>query len=163
VTADRSRPALPRCYVASPLGFTEAGRDYYRRVYLPALMRVVEPIDPWSLTTEAEVSAAAAQGRQRDMNLTIGRRNAEAIRSCVLLAAYLDGQEPDSGTVAELGYGAGLGLACFGLRSDFRRSGEEGARLNLQVEAFIADSGGTLVAGLEELVEALRTWAGARA
>jgi hypothetical protein len=40
----------PRCYVASPLGFTEAGRCYYGDVYLPALNSVVTPVDPWSLT-----------------------------------------------------------------------------------------------------------------
>jgi nucleoside 2-deoxyribosyltransferase len=153
-------PDLPRCYVASPFGFTEAGRDYYRRIYLPALSTVVDPVDPWALTSAAELSAAVAEGRQSEIAVTIGRRNAEAIRSCALLAAYLDGQEPDSGTVSELGFAAGLGLACFGLRSDLRRNGEAGAALNLQVQAFIIDSGGTLAAGLQELVDALGSWTG---
>jgi nucleoside 2-deoxyribosyltransferase len=151
-------PDLPRCYVASPFGFTEAGRDYYRRIYLPALSAVVDPVDPWALTSEAELSAATAEGRESELVLTIGRRNAEAIRSCPLLVAYLDGQEPDSGTVSELGFAAGLGLACFGLRSDLRRNGETGAALNLQVQAFIVDSGGTLASGLQDLVDALGSW-----
>jgi nucleoside 2-deoxyribosyltransferase len=158
--ADR-RTGLPRCYVASPLGFTEAGRDYYRRVYLPALATVVSPVDPWALTSEAENGAAIAEGRQREMALTIGRRNAEAIRSSELLVAYLDGQEPDSGTVAELGYGAALGLVCFGLRSDLRRHGEEGVALNLQLEAFVIENGGEVVAGLDELVDVIGRWAAA--
>jgi nucleoside 2-deoxyribosyltransferase len=139
-----------RCYVASPLGFTEAGRDYYERVYLPALASVVEPVDPWSLGTVAPPSAT-----ERDRALAIGRANVEAIRSCELLVAQLDGQEPDSGTVAELGYGAGLGLRCYGLRSDIRQSGEPGVAVNLQVETFVVDSGGAMVATLEELVAAL--------
>jgi nucleoside 2-deoxyribosyltransferase len=139
-----------RCYVASPLGFTEAGRDYYARVYLPALATVVEPVDPWSLDT---VTGAGAGDRER--MLVIGRANAEAIRSCELLVAHLDGQEPDSGTAAELGYGAALGLRCFGLRSDLRQSGEAGVAVNLQVETFVVDSGGAMVAGLAELVAAL--------
>jgi nucleoside 2-deoxyribosyltransferase len=146
---------LKRCYVASPLGFTEAGRDYYARVYLPALAAVVTPVDPWSLTTADEIAAAQAAGAEREIALEIGRRNAAAIRGCELLAAYLDGQEADSGTVAELGYGAALGLRCFGLRSDLRRAGEPGVALNLQVEAFIAESGGVVCATLEELVAAL--------
>jgi nucleoside 2-deoxyribosyltransferase len=87
--------------------------------------------------------------------LMIGRRNAEAIRSCQLLAADLDGQELDSGTAAEVGYGAALGLICFGLRTDLRQTGEEGVAVNLQVESFIADSGGRIVTTLEELVSAL--------
>ena len=143
--------AKPRCYVASPLGFTEAGRDYYERVYLPALATVVEPVDPWSLN--AMVPEAT---RPRDRALAIGRANAEAIRSCQVLVAHLDGQEPDSGTAAELGYGAALGLRCFGLRSDLRQSGEPGVAVNLQVQTFVVESGGAMVATLEELLAALR-------
>ncbi len=143
--------ARPRCYVASPLGFTEAGRDYYGRVYLPALTTVVEVVDPWSLTAGVAPDAAP-----RDQALAIGRANIAAIRSCALLVALLDGQEPDSGTVAELGYAAGLGLRCFGLRSDLRQSGEPGVVVNLQAETFIVDSGGMIAATLDELISVLR-------
>jgi nucleoside 2-deoxyribosyltransferase len=145
----------PRCYVAGPLGFTAAGRDYYRRTYLPALAAVVEPIDPWSLAAPEEMADAARERRERELALTVGRRNAEAIRSCRLLAADLDGQELDSGTAAEVGYGAALGLTCFGLRTDLRQIGEAGVAVNLQVEAFIVESGGRIVATLAELVAAL--------
>ncbi len=153
----------PRCYVASPLGFTEAGRHYYSEIYLPALEAVVVPVDPWSLTTEDEITAAHAAGRARELALDIGRRNADAIRSCSLLAALLDGQEPDAGTVAEVGFGAGVGLRCFGLRSDFRQSGEEGVSVNLQVESFIEQSGGCIVKTLGALIDALAGAAEAQA
>lgn len=146
---------LPRCYVASPLGFSEAGRYYYYREYLPALAQVVDPVDPWELTTSAEIMAAREAGQEREFALEVGHRNAQAIRRCSLLAAFLDGQEPDAGTVSEVGFAAGLGLRCFGLRSDFRDSGEPGARINLQVEAFVAESGGLIVSTLEELVAVL--------
>jgi nucleoside 2-deoxyribosyltransferase len=134
---------LPRCYVASPLGFTEAGRHYYAEYFIPALREVVEPVDPWSLGGPSSTPA------------DIGRRNAEAIESCTLLAALLDGQEVDSGTAAEVGYGAGKGLRCFGLRTDLRESGEPGVAVNLQVQWFIEGSGGRVVATLDELVTAL--------
>jgi nucleoside 2-deoxyribosyltransferase len=147
---------LPRCYVASPLGFTEAGRDYYARVYLPALATVVAPVDPWMLTTAEEFETARSEGRQREITLTVGRRNIDALHSCVLLAAHLDGQEADSGTAAEVGYGAAIGLTCFGLRTDLRQSGEDGAALNLQVETFIVESGGRIAATLDELIAVLR-------
>jgi nucleoside 2-deoxyribosyltransferase len=140
----------PRCYIASPLGFTEAGRDYYARVYLPALAAVVKPVDPWTLDTFTAPGASA-----REHALAIGRTNAVAIRAGELLVAHLDGQEPDAGTVAELGYGAALGLRCFGLRSDLRQSGEPGVAVNLQVETFVVDSGGAMFATLPELVAAL--------
>lgn len=145
-----------RCYVASPFGFSEAGRHYYHAVLLPALAAVVTPVDPWSLTSPEEISEARAAGKLHEMALEIGRRNIVAIQSCALLVAVLDGQEPDSGTAAELGYAAALEKTCFGLRSDFRQAGEEGVAVNLQLETFIVGSGGKIVASLEDLIAALR-------
>jgi nucleoside 2-deoxyribosyltransferase len=153
VSAD---PARPRCYVASPLGFTEAGRDWYARVYLPALAEVVEPVDPWGLTDATEVAAAVREGREGEFCREIGRRNTAALRTCTVLVALLEGQELDAGTVAELGYGAALGLRCYGLRTDIRRTGEAGARVNLQVEAFVLDSGGEIAGSLDELLVLIR-------
>jgi nucleoside 2-deoxyribosyltransferase len=149
-------PSRPRAYVASPLGFTAAGRDWYRRVYLPALAQVIEPVDPWSLTSEDEVAAAIAAGRQAQLWREVGARNIAAIRSAEMLVALLDGQELDSGTAAEVGFAAGLGLTCFGLRTDLREIGEQGSIVNLQVQAFIESSGGTIAGSLDELVNALR-------
>lgn len=148
-------PAGPRCYVASALGFTEAGAYYYEHVYLPALREVVTPVDPWSLTTEQEVAEARAGRREYDFALEIGRRNSDAIRSCTLLAAHVDGQELDSGTAAEVGFAAALGLRCFAVRTDLRQSGEPGVSVNLQVEHFLVASGGALCGSLEELVQKL--------
>lgn len=141
-----------RCYVASPLGFTEAGRRYYTETLISALARVVDPVDPWALTEKHEVEAG---GHRRDFWLEVGQRNAEAIDSCELLAAVLDGQEVDSGTASEVGYAAASGLTCFGLRTDLRQSGEPGMAVNLQVEYFIERSGGRIAGSLEELVAAL--------
>ena len=142
----------PRCYVASPLGFSEAGRFWAAEVYLPALAAVVEPVDPWSLTTAAEVAAAAAAGRDRELALEIGRRNLEAIRGADRLVALLDGQEVDSGTAAEIGYAAALGKRCDALRTDLRQAGEPGVAVNLQVESLVVESGGAVAASLEELL-----------
>jgi nucleoside 2-deoxyribosyltransferase len=147
--------AAPRCYVASALGFTDAGAHYYEHVYMPVLRGAVEPVDPWALTTAQEVAEARAAQREREFALEIGRRNAEAIRSCTLLVAHLDGQEIDAGTAAEVGFAAALGLRCFGLRTDMRESGEPGVRVNLQVEHFLVASGGSLCTSLEALVAAL--------
>lgn len=157
-----SQPPLPHvkqpplCYVASPLGFSEAGRHYLQTVYIPVLSTVVTPIDPWSLVGEGEIDQAHSAGRLRDLWLEIGRRNTNAIRSSSLLVALLDGQEADSGTVAELGYAAALGKTCFGLRSDVRQCGEEHMAINLQIETFVLDSGGEILSSLASLIEALR-------
>src|SRR3954466_12654043 len=118
--------ALPRCYVASGLGFSEAGAHYYEHVYLPALRAVVTPVDPWTLTTAQEAAEARAARREAELALESGGRSAAAIRSCALLTAHLDGQEVDSGTAAEIGFAAALGLRCFGLPTAPTGSGAGG-------------------------------------
>jgi nucleoside 2-deoxyribosyltransferase len=120
---------------------------------------VVTPVDPWELTDPAEFARAAAEATLHEFVIEVGRRNARAIRGCDLLAAFLDGQEVDAGTAAEVGFAAALGLPCAGLRTDLRRSGEEGAHVNLQVQSFIEMSGGRIAATLDELVEVLGTLA----
>jgi nucleoside 2-deoxyribosyltransferase len=147
--------ARPRCYVASPLGFSEAGRDYYAQRYLPALAEHVEPVDPWTLSLPTEFDAARAAGREREFGIEVGARNAAAIRGAGLLIAHFDGQEVDAGTAAEAGYAAALGLPCLGVRSDLRASGEPGMRVNLQLEAFVVLSGGFIAGSLDELVARL--------
>lgn len=147
--------ARPRCYVASPLGFSEAGRDYYARHYLPRLAEHVEPVDPWTLSRPEEFAAAAAEDRVHEFGVEVGARNAQAIRSADLLIAQLDGQEVDAGTAAEVGYAAALGLPCLAVRSDLRASGEPGMHVNLQLEAFVVLSGGVVARSLDELTARL--------
>jgi len=124
-------------------------------VLLPALEPVVEVVDPWALSTAAEFEAAAGAGRLAEFVAEVGRRNARAIDGCDLVAACLDGQEIDSGTAAEVGYAAARGVTVHGLRTDLRRAGEEGAVVNLQVQAFIAISGGMIAGTVDELVDLL--------
>lgn len=152
-----SPPVRPRCYVASPLGFNEAGLFYYRDRYLPRLAAVVEPVDPWGRIEATDVERARRDDRLRDLWLAAGRRNLALIRECPLLVAWLDGQEVDSGTATEIGYAAGIGARCFGLRTDVREAGEEGMAVNLQVETTIIESGGTVARSLDALVAALVT------
>jgi nucleoside 2-deoxyribosyltransferase len=147
--------ARPRAYVASPLGFSEAGRAYYAERYLPALREHVEPVDPWALSAPEEFAAARAEGREHELGLVVGARNAEAISGAQLLIAHLDGQEVDAGTASEVGYASALGLPCLALRSDLRSSGEPGMVVNLQVESFVVLSGGFVVRSLEALIAEL--------
>ena len=147
----------PRCYIASPLGFSEAGRAYYAERYVPALAEHVEVVDPWALSLPAEFAAAREAGVEAAFRFAIevGERNATAIRGSQLLIAQLDGQEVDAGTAAEVGYAAALSLPCLGVRSDLRASGEPGMRVNLQLQAFIVLAGGFIAGSLDELVARL--------
>jgi nucleoside 2-deoxyribosyltransferase len=147
--------ARPRCYLASPLGFSEPGRAYYAERYVPALAEHVLAIDPWALSLPEEFAAARRDGREHAIGIEVGARNAAAIRDAQLLIAQLDGQEVDAGTAAEVGYAAALGRPCLGVRSDLRATGEPGMRVNLQLEAFIVLSGGFVAGSLDELVARL--------
>jgi nucleoside 2-deoxyribosyltransferase len=147
--------AKRRCYVASPLGFSEAGRHYYNAELLPALTEVVDPVDPWAGVTGDVLLEKQPLEDQRNAALEIGRRNEAALRSCEMLVAVLDGQEVDSGTAAEVGFAAALGIQCFGLRTDQRQAGEPGVRVNLQIESFIVSSGGQIASSLGELIALL--------
>ena len=153
--ASEPDPGHRRCYVASPLGFNDAGRCYYREHYLPALETVVRPIDPWAMVNADDIAQAKAEGRLRQLWLDVGQRNLDAIASCDVLVAWLDGQEVDSGTATEIGYAAGRGIRCFGLRSDLRQAGEEDMVVNVQVEATVVSTGGRVAASLSDLVALL--------
>ncbi|MDQ1511948.1 MAG: hypothetical protein QOG50_3792 [Actinomycetota bacterium] len=159
-----SSPA-PRIYVASPLGFTDAGRMYNDSVLLPAVRNAgFEPLDPWDVDADVlhvfQLARDDPERRQRlaEINHVVGRRNAELIRSAAGMLAVLDGDDVDSGTAAEIGYACALGRPVVGMRSDLRKSGDNEATLvNLQVEWFVRESGGQLATSLDEALVALRT------
>ena len=156
--------AAPRIYVASPLGFTDAGRMYSETVLLPAVRTAgFEPLDPWDVDDDVvhvfglDRDDPERRARLADINRLVGQRNAELIRSAAGVLAILDGHDVDSGTAAEIGYAAALSRPVVGLRSDLRISGDNEATLvNLQVEWFVLDSGGSLATTLDDALVALR-------
>ena len=88
----------------------------------------------------------------KEIATRIGKANEEAIRASDIVFGVLDGAELDSGAVSEIGFGAGLGKKCYGLRTDFRNSGDfEGIPINLQVLYFIEFSGGKLFRRINEI------------
>jgi nucleoside 2-deoxyribosyltransferase len=153
-----------RIYVASPLGFSEAGNAFYYDKLIPLLQRPGhEVLDPWRLTDRQRIDAVAAmpygEARRdtwRRLNAEIARNNQAAIDRCDALLAVLDGTDVDSGTAAEIGYAFARGKPIIGYRGDFRLAADnEGSIVNLQVEYFIRQSGGTIVRSLAELSDAL--------
>ena len=153
-----------RIYLASPLGFSEAGRHFYTRVLIPHVRRLGgEVLDPWTLTDARRIRRvqAMAYGRAkreawRRLNLEMGATNREAIDAAQAVVAVLDGTDVDSGTAAEIGYAFARGKRIVGYRGDFRLSADnEGSTVNLQVEYFIRASGGTIVERYEDLGRAL--------
>jgi nucleoside 2-deoxyribosyltransferase len=154
-----------KVYVASPLGFSECGRYYYKKVLLPRLRKCgCKIIDPWTLTDEKKIDAVVAMPygpKKRDawrrLNVEIGRNNENGIKRSDLVFAVLDGVDVDSGTASEIGCGFALGKVILGYRGDFRLSADnEGSTVNLQVEYFIRASGGDIITSIEQIPEAIR-------
>lgn len=137
-------------YVASPYGFSPATRGYYDDVLLPALRSAGwTPHDPWAdadgsvaagfAAAEALAGSPAHLRALRDLNAQLGAANEQLIRSSHALLAVLDGTDVDSGTAAEVGFAAGIGIPAAGLRLDTRRTGDNaGVTVNLQVEHWLS-------------------------
>lgn len=149
-----------KVYLASPLGFSRENDHYRERIKERLRQLGCTIFDPWEqekVTKRIEEAMSIADSLERAEAIKEAARftggvNAEGIRSSDLVLAVLDGAEPDSGTVSEVGYGAGIGKKCYGLRTDFRDSGDlPGLPLNLQVQFFIEHSGGQLFRRIEAI------------
>jgi uncharacterized protein (DUF952 family)/nucleoside 2-deoxyribosyltransferase len=158
-------------YVASPLGFTDAGRHYLSDVLHPALVAAGLSVhDPWADPTSIVASTVAippddprSHPALGAMNQTLGSLNAAAIAAADGVLAILDGSDVDSGTAAEIGYATGLGIPVVGLRTDIRTSGDNAASVvNLQVEYFIAVSGGRIERTVEAAITSITAVAAER-
>lgn len=106
----------PLAYIAGPLGFSEAGREFHNGKLIPMVERSgFKVIDPWTLTPQSVIQKAtslpygdAKRKAWQKANIIVGRNNADAIRDCDIIVAVLDGTDVDSGTAAEIGFGAAL-------------------------------------------------------
>lgn len=164
--------AKVRVYLASPLGFSEAGRHFYAGVLVPFVRGLgLEVLDPWTLTDARRIRAVqdlpygpAKRAAWRRLNIRMGATNRAAIDRAHAVVAVLDGVDVDSGTAAEVGYAFGRGKLILGYRGDFRLSADnEGSTVNLQVEYFIRQSGGMIVERYQDLGRRLRALAPSRA
>jgi nucleoside 2-deoxyribosyltransferase len=150
----RTETHAMKIYLASPLGFSEVGRAFYNGTLIPEVRRLgYEVLDPWTLTEQSKIDSVknmpygeAKRGAWRRLNVEIGGNNRAAIDRCDMVLAVLDGVDVDSGTAAEIGYAFAKGKPILGYRGDFRLSADnEGSIVNLQVEYFIRQSGGTII------------------
>lgn len=151
---------MPKVYLASPLGFSPELRPYLERVKTRLHQLGCEVFDPWSLPHFGEVIREASRIENYDERVKaftqlardIGAANEAGIRESDMLLAILDGAETDSGTSSEVGFAAGLGKPTYGLRTDWRDSGDFiGLPVNLQLLWFIERSGGKLFRRVEEI------------
>jgi len=148
-----------RIYLASPLGFSEAGLRFLVRDLLPILTELhLDVKDPWESIRNRpwpEVVKSVGRLTRRDNEL-LAKHNADSIRAADCVVAVLDGTDVDSGTAAEIGYAYANQKTIFGYLGDLRVSKDNAvADINLQIEWFIRESGGGIVKSLDELKKTL--------
>jgi nucleoside 2-deoxyribosyltransferase len=157
-------PVRKSIYLASPLGFAESTRGFMASL-IAELGAVIDVLNPWDDTSFApamEAANALTDIRERRTafhaaNIGIGGKNEAMIRQADMLVAVLDGIDVDSGTAGEMGFAYGLGKPVFGLRTDWRMTGDnEAAGVNLQLRYFIEASGGAYTTSVDEIVRLLR-------
>lgn len=153
-----------KIYVASPLGFSQAGRSFYEGILIPEITRLgFVVVDPWKLTDQAKIDVVknmpygpARRDAWQRLDMEIASNNQAGIDGSDLIFAVLDGADVDSGTASEIGYGFAKGKPILGYRGDIRLTGDnDGATVNLQVEYFIIQSGGEIITSLASLAGAL--------
>ena len=156
-----------KVYLASPYGFTDAGREFMTNTMIPAIQGdIFEVLNPWdsfdTISRRVEkinsLKDIQKQGKLlKVLNKEIAFRNEKLIGQAEIVVAILDGSDVDSGVATEIGYACALKKKIIGYRSDLRVTGDNPtAIVNVQVEYFINKSGGRIVRKISDLVHALK-------
>jgi len=156
-------------YLASPLGFADSTRPFMEGL-ARALGEHFTVLNPWD-NHEFDRDLKDANAEQGEyarrmalfarFNRHVAQANEEAIRRCDLVVGVLDGIDVDSGTASEMGFAYGIGKRVYGLRTDFRLTGDNiAAGVNLQVRHWIEASGGRYLTSVDDLRAALTAESG---
>jgi Nucleoside 2-deoxyribosyltransferase len=116
-------------YQAGPL-FTEAEQDWHKK-----LMRELR-LARYSVIWAGDLlSAEAVEATGEKAFELIFDSCKSAIDRCTYMLALLDGSQVDDGTAWEIGYAYAKGLPIYGIRTDFRQSGDtKFGRVNSMIE-----------------------------
>jgi len=153
-------------YLASPYGFTDAGREFMKNTMIPAIQNDrFELLNPWEVFDTIsqrikKINALNSIKKQKQsfklLNKKIAFANEKMLNRVEIMVAILDGSDVDSGVASEIGYAYAKGKKIIGYRSDFRLTGDDlGAIVNVQVEYWINASGGSIVTNLSQLQKRL--------
>ena len=137
-----------------------------KKTTLPSLKKSkILVLDPWSQlkTIDNEIKEIEKIKNKKShllefkINKKIAQENTNMIDQSGSVLAVLDGSDVDSGVSAEIGYAYSQNKKIFGLRTDFRQTGDNiGSIVNLQVEFFITDSGGKNFDNLQDAQDAIK-------
>ena len=138
-----------RIYQAGPL-FSEAERAWhltFRRQLEEAGFTVVWPGE---LIGQASVARWGKDAPRKIMEI-----DRDALLSCDVVVALLDGCQVDDGTAWEIGFTYAKGIPVIGIRTDFRNAGDTGhSAVNAMIEGSIVrivHTGADMVLQLKEM------------
>ncbi|MFP4171201.1 MAG: nucleoside 2-deoxyribosyltransferase [Methanomassiliicoccales archaeon] len=107
-----------RIYIAGPL-FSEAEREFNRRLSEFLEGRGYETFLPQR--DGDDVHRMLASGLSwTETNQRIFDLDMEGLGECDAVVFVMDGRVPDEGACVEIGYAYGLGIECYGLKTDCR-------------------------------------------
>ena len=118
-----------RIYQAGPL-FSHAEQDFHRTMKKALQQYGHEVIWPFELFCPDEVAEWGETAPRRIM-----LEDSQAILSCDVVVALLDGPQVDDGTAWEIGFAYAKGIPVIGIRTDFRNCGDNAhSRVNSMIE-----------------------------
>lgn len=136
-----------RIYLAGPI-CTEAEQNWLKRFQLELRGLGYDVLWPYELFDQDEVKSWGDETARKIME---GCR--DALETCGLVVALLDGTQVDDGTAWEIGYACARNIPVIGIRTDMRYGGEvQGGKVN----AMIAGSCRAICASRKELADYLR-------
>lgn len=109
-----------KIYQAGPL-FSLAEQNFHRELKKALEQYGHEVIWPFELFGPEEVKSWGENAPHRIM-----LEDSQALSSCDIVVALLDGPQVDDGTAWEIGFAYAKGIPVIGLRTDFRNCGDNG-------------------------------------
>lgn len=135
-----------KAYVANPLIFSPATREWYKGTMIPVVEKHVDVIN---LPTSSGGAKMDESMSKRERSKAIFDWNVKRLDQCDFVICVLDGVQTDDGTAWEVGYAWAKGKPSIGVRFDMRDGCKEKVSrfTNLMIENCCVD----IVTSLEEL------------
>jgi nucleoside 2-deoxyribosyltransferase len=142
---------MQRIYLAGPL-FSSAKQAWLRETkdHIERTIPALSVVWPFDLFDQAEIARWGEEAPRRVME-----NCRDALASCDMVVALLDGPQVDDGTAWEIGFAHARGIPVVGIRTDFRRAGDVPGAL---VNAMIHGSCSGIATNMEELLHLLRNF-----
>ncbi|MGE5572854.1 MAG: nucleoside 2-deoxyribosyltransferase [Bacillota bacterium] len=146
-----------KAYIANPLIFSPATREWYKNTMIPVVERYAEVINAPGVADGAKLDESMSKAER---SKAIFDWNVKRLDQCDFVICVIDGVQTDDGTAWEVGYAWAKGKPSMAVRFDARDGCKEKVSrfTNLMIENSCVD----MVEGLEALDQALAKYVAER-